>query len=97
MKTNGWYVEQDGHGPYVCENRMGRVATIEPSGLKTNGNRLDWQRARLIAAAPELLEALEEMTDMFTRNMLDKPGPDDAAQRWDNAVDAIAKATGGDA
>ena len=50
--------------------------------------------ASLIAAAPELLEALRRMVDMFERHLDGRVGPDDAAGRWDSARDAIAKAEG---
>lgn len=52
-----------------------------------NGN------ARLIAAAPDLLEALIEMEEMFAAKINGSIGPDDAAERWDRARAAIAKAT----
>mgnify|MGYP000971380293 CR=1 FL=1 len=48
----------------------------------------------LIAAAPELLSSLIDMVDMFERHISGKIGPENAAERWDNARDAIAKATG---
>jgi len=48
---------------------------------------------RLIAAAPELLDALRRMVDMFERHIDARPGPDDAADRWDCARAAIEKAT----
>ena len=61
--TSGpWYVEQDGHGPYVCAQRHGRVADVhdpEQRSFKTNGGSEAWANARLIAAAPDLLVALE--------------------------------------
>ena len=47
---------------------------------------------RLIAAAPELLDALQRMVDMFERHIDGRPGPDDAAARWDCARAAIEKA-----
>lgn len=52
--------------------------------------------AHLIAAAPELLASLELMVDMFERHIEGRPGPDDAANRWDLARAAIAKARGTD-
>jgi len=44
--------------------------------------------------APELLEMLKLMVDMFERHIEGREGPDDAAIRWDMARAAIAKATG---
>jgi hypothetical protein len=54
----------------------------------------DEANARLIAAAPDLLSALRDMTDMFEHHINGLLGPDDAAARWDNARAAVAKATG---
>jgi len=51
--------------------------------------------ASLFIAAPDLLESLKDMVDMFERHITGKPGPDDAAERWDRARDAITKATQG--
>lgn len=50
--------------------------------------------ARLISAAPELLEALRLMLSMFEKHICGLPGPDDAADRWDKARAAIDKAMG---
>lgn len=52
----------------------------------------DDANARLIAAAPDLLEAIRSMVDMFERHIDGREGPDDAAARWDKARAAIAKA-----
>ena len=48
--------------------------------------------ARLIAAAPRLLESLRLMVDMFERHIDGREGPDDAAARWDMAREAITAA-----
>ena len=37
-----------------------------------------------------VFHALVDMEDMFRQKIEDRPGPDDAADRWDKAVDAIA-------
>lgn len=60
IQTAKWYVESDGHGPYVCENGMGRVCSIEQAGFGRNGGKVDWDRAHLIAASPALLDSLDE-------------------------------------
>jgi hypothetical protein len=39
----------------------------------------------------DLVETLEGMVDMFERHIGGREGPDDAADRWDNARDAIAR------
>jgi len=67
----------------VCVAQV-RCETIMLDELKAN--------ARLIAAAPELLEALQEAFDRFTDN--DMMPPNHALSVWiDKARDAIAKAT----
>jgi hypothetical protein len=66
----------NGRGKWVCE---------------TSGHNAD-ANAHLIAAAPDLAFSLVEMVDMFRRHIDGKPGPDDAAARWDRARDALAKA-----
>ena len=53
----------------------------------------DLANSRLIAAAPDLLSALESMVDMFERHIDGLEGPDDTADRWDAAQAAIDKAT----
>lgn len=60
-----WYTESDTCGPYICENGNGRVATIECQGFSRNGGPVDWDRARLIAAVPDLLRACDEADTAF--------------------------------
>jgi len=62
MSHARWYVESDNDARdlYVCEDRGGRVATIERQGFGA-AKGVDWKRARLIAAAPELLESCKEL------------------------------------
>ena len=89
-------------GPWrFSEDDCGQDCVLGPNGEKvvegtcysdlSIPNEYD---AILIAAAPELLEALADMVDMFERHIDGRPGPDDAGQRWDAARAAIAKATG---
>jgi hypothetical protein len=46
----------------------------------------------LIAHREDLLESLKQMVDMFERHIDGREGPDDAAERWDNARAAISNA-----
>lgn len=63
MKHPVWYLESDSHGPYICEEGCGRIATIECESFAANGGREDWYRARLMRASPVLHEALEGLRD----------------------------------
>jgi hypothetical protein len=71
--------------PVIFEN------DIVPSSVAIHGNGWDEAaaNARLISAAPDLLEALQML-------MPQEPREADSYNRamWDNARDAIAKATG---
>lgn len=85
-------------GPWTLKRTIVRAESGEPIALvhmQPEGFAKVLGNGRLIAAAPKLLESLEEMEDMFARRMNDEPGPDDAAQRWDRARAAIAQAKGG--
>lgn len=64
------------------EGRGRRVCTFQPSDLNAEAN------ASLIAAAPEMLEALEAMVEMVEMNGLGK------RYALDLAASAIAKARG---
>jgi hypothetical protein len=65
---------------------LDEAETLIRQKVETNPDLLD--------AAPDMLGALVEMVDMFERHLDGRTGPDDAAQRWDNARAAIAKAKG---
>jgi len=61
-----------------------RICTVG----STNGNPTDWHNARLIAAAPELLEALNTLPQSLAST-------DEDLDKWvAKARAAIAKATG---
>ena len=49
---------------------------------------------RAVNAHDDLLAALRGMVEMFEHRIYNRPGPIDAAQRWDAARAAIAKAEG---
>lgn len=62
-----------------------------PLGGHENGTKKQRERAKLIAAAPELLEALKNMLERFDYN--DQPIYSFAAKEIDAAKAAIKKAT----
>lgn len=66
----------------------GYIAFIPPDHEDCAAN------ATLVAAAPDLYAALASMEEMFARKINGEIGPNDAAQRWDNARAALAKARG---
>ena len=78
------------------------IATVEEHWEKGEGKQVFPKteeaeaNARLMAAAPELLESLIMMVDTHERHIGGRPGPDDVADRWDKARAAIEKATGED-
>jgi hypothetical protein len=101
-KLNGWKFNLMSHtpGPWTVaygsvysESGECRIAYMDRDEPMTKPTERD-ANAQLIAAAPEMLEALEGMTDMFERHIENRPGPNDAAARWDKARAAIAKARG---
>jgi hypothetical protein len=86
MSTNAkqWASEHDGHGGIYIGDAEGRQVGFVSRHPDQEAN------ARLIAAAPELLEALKEVarTEMFL------PDHPQRFAAYKNARDAIAKATG---
>jgi len=72
-------------GPWKCSQYLGHPAWSAGIDLE---QRL--ANARLIAAAPDLLAALNEADEDFAREGFDKDGPYRA-----HIIAAIAKATGG--
>jgi hypothetical protein len=103
MKTKhtpgNWYVEEDGHAPYVCAPKAeGRVCTLEPTygGKEKTTMR---RNARLIAAAPKLLSALEAIAKLAGQSCNDFTDLDvllDPRLIHQIACAAIAAATGED-
>ena len=97
MKTHApgpWEIGPDGrsiknvYGSRSCDDSQLWPVRVTGRGVNQLAN------ARLIAAAPELLDALKDMVDIVSRNVDGRPGRDDAAECWDRARDAIAKAEG---
>ena len=82
-----WVTEQPEGKSYAwvssSDGASGDLATV----WRDNGNAL--ANARLMAAAPDLLEALRELLSAVQRSVCENSGP---AQ--DSAITAIAKATG---
>jgi len=92
-----WVYAESGPGQKVttvahCARFVIGLACSIPGGNYRDGNPCGDEEAdaRLIAAAPELLEALRAMTERW------EPDTEGADRRmWENARAAIAKATGG--
>jgi hypothetical protein len=86
--TPGPWIWADGHNGLFGAGPDNTVLEYEPyEGMWLGYERRD-ANARLIAAAPELLEALTRAADLLARD----PKHDAA---WKQARAAIAKATGG--
>ena len=88
------------HGETISINSFGKdtylgVAFINPRGNFDAGipSSLDRANARLIAAAPDLLEALQEwQAHKFTRPISDHPEAVEQRRIYDLMTAAIAKA-----
>lgn len=81
-------------GPWTVEQTAEYERTVQPNVCKVHGSDLGnfaESNARLIAAAPELLNALEEAWSALTD--LNQPENDDGAL-FEKIRAAIAKATG---
>ncbi len=86
-----WYRGEVDNSIYIWEEGGDGGFIAEVSSEDTDAETLV-ANARLIAAAPELLEALE-----LCRKALDFPSVHSASRvAFQYAVDAIAKATGGE-
>jgi len=98
-------------GPWVAETGAGRGAWIKGSDGEWSAlscgatDEVAEENARLIAAAPELLDALKWMVDNDETNEGDEPIPERNGETWDEinaywldglnkARAAIAKAEG---
>ena len=79
-------------GPHIMEAgpSFNWVASVQVSNMP------EWEaNARLIAAAPELLEALQDLAEEAARSVYPQPDkPDSAWAKLVRARAAIAKATG---
>jgi hypothetical protein len=81
--------DNDGRSKLIAECYTTGNAILYPSPEEREAN------ARLIASAPELLEALKVMTDVFQPRS-GEPSPDMHVETvaWEQARQAIAKAEG---
>ena len=68
----------------------GRVAMMDCENFEVSDDELE-ANAHLIAAAPDMLEALEGMVEMATHHMME---PEERRDILSNARAAIAKAKG---
>ena len=85
----------NGNGPVY----IARVPLQSAAGMRTNAYSAQEANARLIAAAPDLLEALKELSRSFIGTYSDDQRSDDEInnhrEHWERmARAAIAKATG---
>lgn len=92
--TLDWQVSEnaDGHAVVITPNRAGEADGSHYDFVVVctlTKHKLMDERARLIAAAPELLSALEDIIDAIGTH-----DPDWAWEERKNARAAIAKATG---
>ena len=80
-------------GPWVAKDHTKRFELLDSDGfpiLRINGGMIPTDaNARLIAAAPELLEALEALTSLVQGN-----GNDHITRACNDATKAINKAKG---
>ena len=79
----------DCNGYVATTDKTSTIRIVSCHGVFVEGERK--ANARLIAAAPELLEALKEMLEWARRVKVRNPGMEVA-----NAINAIAKAEGRD-
>ena len=87
--SNGWEfrISQEDGAPYT----PGYSDVAHFNSVQGEARDIQEANARLIAAAPELLEALEDMVRIFDRSL---PSECIGRRTCDNAINAIAKAKG---
>jgi len=81
-----WFIHREGFSTVYVESRIGggMIQEVAACGPTEKGSEQQEANARLISAAPDLLEALQAMLD-----------EDDGGYAADKARSAIYKATGG--
>jgi hypothetical protein len=105
MSAHGWTIDSEPRtGGLLITDDRGGVATVtqrDPHPVKGNGVTWDQcaERARLIAAAPELLEALKQVVYWRAKRAANGSDlilpPEFQEEEIRLAMAAIAKATGG--
>ena len=98
--TSGpWITKREGYSTVYVEARIGGglLQEVAACGPTANGKEEQEANARLIAAAPELLAALQEITEDYAdRFDLESPSTNPGIKYViKQARSAIAKATGG--
>ena len=91
-----WYVEQDGDAWKINSDECGIALVHDPIAIELDRADEIEANARLIAAAPELLEALDELTTLLLPdNPKPKGGLCETCRRlaFETVRAAIAKAT----
>ena len=91
-----WWTKREGFSTVYVEARIegGWIQEVAACGPTEAGQEQQEANARLIAAAPELLEALKEIADYWNRGRNDMAMHDACWHAIHTAEEAIAKATG---
>lgn len=93
-----WLVQADGNGSFIVQEHTHTESyAVDEDGQKCRWSQYTEAKARLIAAAPDLLEALEKIIEMNRQWALDQYGDATKAENMECvrvARAAIAKATG---
>lgn len=86
-----WFVREPDNGIYDTDDEIANVVARGPYGLNTLAEDVELADARLIAAAPDLLETLRDIVAVYAHVI--NRGPRESALLT-RARAAIAKATG---
>jgi len=94
-----WTVEADSSNVIsISDTNENEVASIIADNENDLLTELEWDNARLIAAAPDLLTALQELVHLHTCEQeglsSGQPSPADWLKAIDQASDAIIKSSG---
>jgi len=91
-----WFAKRDGWSTVYVECRIGggMLQEVAACGPTANGPDEQEANARLIAAAPDLLEALEELERSVLAGSYEDPSHDRIFRALKDAHAAIARARG---